>query len=50
MTAIRKETDIFIENTIVGLNLFNILAVHRISSIFETIKVNPDVLICGFYE
>ncbi len=43
MAAVRKETDIFVGN-IVGSNLFNILAVLGITSIFEAIKVNPEVV------
>ena len=41
--AIRKELDIFIGN-IIGSNIFNILAILGLTSMFKTIPINPMIL------
>jgi len=41
--AVRKELDIFIGN-IIGSNIFNILAILGITSIFKNIDINPMIL------
>ena len=43
LAATGKEADILVGN-IAGSNLFNIIAVLIIASIFEAIKVNPQVV------
>jgi len=41
--AVRKELDIFIGN-IIGSNIFNILAILGLTSIFKNIDINPMIL------
>lgn len=46
--AVRKELDIFIGN-IIGSNLFNILAILGLTSVFKSIDINPMTLKFDFY-